>query len=113
MSIPRVDAIIEPLSKVLSHAEVDTWVCQERATGNRIGFTCGSFDLMHAGHVQYLAKARASCDRLLVAVNSDASVRRYKSPLRPVNPEQERMTVVAALASVDAVTILDDDRPLP
>ena len=67
---------------------------------------------MHAGHAQYLAKARAACDRLLVAVNSDASVQRYKSPLRPINPERERMYVVAALGSVDAVTILEDDRPL-
>jgi adenylylsulfate kinase len=99
-------------SKLLTHVEVDEWVRAGRTAGYRIGFTCGSFDLMHAGHVQYLAKARASCDRLLVAVNSDASVRRYKSPLRPVNPERERMSVVAALASVDAVTILDEDRPL-
>ena len=67
---------------------------------------------MHAGHAQYLARARAACDRLLVAVNSDASVQRYKSPLRPINPERERMYVVAALGSVDAVTILEDDRPL-
>jgi rfaE bifunctional protein nucleotidyltransferase chain/domain len=99
-------------SKLLSHAEVDEWVRLERAAGRRIGFTCGSFDLMHAGHVQYLAKARASCDRLLVAVNSDASVRRYKSPLRPINPEGERMMVMAGLSAVDAVTVLDDDRPL-
>jgi rfaE bifunctional protein nucleotidyltransferase chain/domain len=97
---------------LLSHAEVDEWIREERAAGGRIGFTCGSFDLMHAGHVQYLAKARASCDRLLVAVNSDASVRRYKNPLRPINPEGERMVVVAGLAAVDAVTVLDDDRPL-
>ena len=102
----------EPASKILSHAQVDEWIADERAAGRRIGFTCGSFDLIHAGHVQYLAKARASCDRLLVAVNSDASVRRYKSPLRPINPEQERMSVVAALAAVDAVTTLDEDRPL-
>ncbi len=67
---------------------------------------------MHAGHAQYLAKARAECDRLLVAVNSDASVQRYKSPLRPINPERERMYLVAALGSVDAVTVLEDDRPL-
>ena len=91
---------------------MDEWIRAERAAGRRIGFTCGSFDLLHAGHAQYLEKARASCDRLLVAVNSDASVRRYKSPLRPINPEGERMYVVAALAAVDAVTILDDDRPL-
>jgi D-beta-D-heptose 7-phosphate kinase/D-beta-D-heptose 1-phosphate adenosyltransferase len=102
----------DPQQKVLSHVDVDQWIRAERAAGRRIGFTCGSFDLLHAGHAQYLAKARASCDRMLVAVNSDASVRRYKSPLRPINPAAERMYLVAALAAVDAVTILDEDRPL-
>jgi D-glycero-D-manno-heptose 1,7-bisphosphate phosphatase len=102
----------DPASKLLTHDQVDEWIRFERGAGRRIGFTCGSFDLMHAGHAQYLAKARAACDRLLVAVNSDASVRRYKNPLRPINPERERMYLVAALASVDAVTILEDDRPL-
>ena len=102
----------EPASKIRTLEEVDEWVRSERAAGRRIGFTCGSFDLMHAGHAQYLAKARAACDRLLVAVNSDASVKRYKSPLRPINPEHERMYLVAALESVDAVTVLEEDRPL-
>ena len=106
-SLPSTD----PQRKVLSHAQVDDWIRAERAAGRRIGFTCGSFDLLHAGHVQYLAKARSHCDRLLVAINSDASVRRYKSPFRPINPERERMYLVAALAAVDAVTILDEDRP--
>ena len=104
---------MDPHSKLLSHPQVDEWMAAGRSAGLRTGFTCGSFDLLHAGHVQYLAAARNRCDRLLVAVNSDASVRRYKSPLRPINPEQDRMLVVAALASVDAVTLLDDDRPLP
>src|SRR5947209_530762 len=98
--------------KLLSHEQVDDWVRAERAAGHRIGFTCGSFDILHAGHVQYLERAREQCDRLLVAVNSDESVRRYKNPLRPINGEQERMYVVAALAAVDAVTILEEDRPL-
>src|SRR3569832_900757 len=102
----------DPASKILTHAQIDEWVHAERSAGRRIGFTCGSFDLMHAGHAQYLAKARAACDRLLVAVNSDASVKRYKSPLRPINPQRERMYLVAALQSVFAVTVLEDDRPL-
>jgi D-glycero-D-manno-heptose 1,7-bisphosphate phosphatase len=102
----------DPSSKLLSHDQVDEWIRAERAAGGRIGFTCGSFDIMHAGHVQYLAKARQACDRLLVAVNSDESVRRYKSPLRPINPERERMYVVAGMASVDAVTVLDENRPI-
>jgi rfaE bifunctional protein nucleotidyltransferase chain/domain len=99
--------------KILTLLETDAWVARERAAGRRIGFTCGSFDVLHAGHVQYLSEARRRCDRLLVAVNSDESIRRYKSPLRPINPEAERIYVVAGLESVDAVTRLDDDRPLP
>jgi rfaE bifunctional protein nucleotidyltransferase chain/domain len=99
-------------AKVMSNEQVEEWLHRERSAGHRIGFTCGSFDLLHAGHVQYLAEARQQCDRLLVAVNSDASVQRYKSPLRPINPEQDRMTVLAALAAVDAVTLLEDDRPI-
>src|SRR5262245_27998675 len=102
----------DPSRKILTHEQVDLWVRTERAEGRAIGFTCGSFDLMHPGHAQYLHLARQRCDRLLVAVNSDASVRRYKSPLRPINPEADRMYVVAALESVDAVTTLEEDRPL-
>jgi rfaE bifunctional protein nucleotidyltransferase chain/domain len=98
---------------ILTLAETDEWVRDRRAAGLRIGFTCGAFDIMHAGHAQYLAAARAVCDLLLVAVNSDASIQRYKNPLRPVNPWKNRAFVVAALASVDAVTVLDTDRPLP
>jgi rfaE bifunctional protein nucleotidyltransferase chain/domain len=102
----------DPTSKLLSHEQVDEWIRDARSSGLRVGFTCGSFDLMHPGHAQYLYRARQRCDRLLVAVNSDASIRRYKSPLRPINPEQDRMYVVAALESVDAVTLLEGDRPL-
>jgi rfaE bifunctional protein nucleotidyltransferase chain/domain len=103
---------MEPGAKILSLEQMDQWVASEKASGRRIGFTCGSFDLLHAGHVQYLAAARDLCDRLIVAVNSDASVGRYKNPLRPIIPVRERMYVVAGLAAVDAVTILEDDRPL-
>jgi len=104
---------MDPGAKILSLEQMDQWVASEKAAGRRIGFTCGSFDLLHAGHVQYLAAARDLCDRLIVAVNSDASVGRYKNPLRPIVPERERMYVIAGLAAVDAVTVLEDDRPLP
>ncbi len=100
------------LSKILSMDQMDEWVAAQKTAGKKLGFTCGSFDLLHAGHVQYLAAARELCDRLMVAVNSDASVSRYKNPLRPLNPARERMYVVAGLASVDAVTLMEDDRPL-
>jgi D-glycero-D-manno-heptose 1,7-bisphosphate phosphatase len=103
---------MSPQQKVLTHEEIDAWIAAERAAGRKVGFTCGAFDVMHAGHAHYLARARELCDRLLVAVNSDESIRRYKSPLRPVNPHDQRMFMVAALASVDAVTVLEENRPL-
>ncbi len=103
---------MDPGEKILSLEKMDEWVAAEKAARRRIGFTCGSFDLLHAGHVQYLSAAREICDRLIVAVNSDASVARYKSPLRPIVPEQERLYVVAGLTSADVVTLMEDDRPL-
>src|SRR5579862_188496 len=96
-------------SKILSTGQADEWIAQQRAAKLKIGFTCGSFDLLHAGHVDYLEQARAMCDRLIVAVNSDASVGRYKDPLRPIIPQHQRMFVVAGLGSVDAVTLMEDD----
>jgi rfaE bifunctional protein nucleotidyltransferase chain/domain len=98
--------------KIRTVAQVDSWVQAERGAGRRIGFTCGAFDVMHAGHTDYLAQAKTRCDRLLVAVNGDESIQRYKNPLRPVNPWNERAFVVAALEAVDCVTVLEDDRPL-
>ena len=103
---------MDPGDKILVLEKMDQWVEAEKAAGRRLGFTCGSFDLLHAGHVQYLGSARALCDRLIVAVNSDASVSRYKNPLRPIVPERERMYVVAGLTSVDVVTLMEEDRPL-
>ena len=80
-------------------------------TGLRVGFTNGCFDLVHPGHVRLLQKARAACDRLIVGLNSDASVQRLKGPSRPVQPEMARATVMAAMASVDLVVLFDDDTP--
>lgn len=75
-------------------------------------FTNGCFDLLHAGHVSLLARARALGDRLIVGLNSDASVRRLKGPGRPVVEEADRARLLAALRAVDAVTIFDEDTPL-
>jgi D-glycero-D-manno-heptose 1,7-bisphosphate phosphatase len=100
------------MTKILSNDQVDGWLDKIRGAGLKFGYTCGAFDLLHAGHVDYLARSRALCDALLVAVNSDWSIRQYKDPHRPICSELERMTVVAALGSVDAVTILNDVRPL-
>lgn len=82
-----------------------------RAQGKRVVFTNGVFDILHVGHVRYLQAARALGDALLVGVNSDQSVRRLKGPTRPVNPEDERAEVIAALSCVDGVCVFPEDRP--
>jgi D-beta-D-heptose 7-phosphate kinase/D-beta-D-heptose 1-phosphate adenosyltransferase len=83
-----------------------------REDGLVVGFTNGCFDIIHEGHVELLAEARSHCDRLIVALNSDASVRRLKGPTRPVQPERARVRVMAALAFVDAVITFDTETPL-
>ena len=80
-----------------------------RAAGKRLVLANGCFDLLHVGHVRYLHGAKALGDVLLVALNSDASVRRLKGPGRPIMSEAERAEIVAALASVDAVVVFDED----
>lgn len=87
---------------------VDDW----KDHGLKVGFTNGCFDLIHPGHVELLKRARASCDRLVVALNSDASVRRLKGDSRPVQNEHARAIVMAAIQSVDLVTFFEDDTPL-
>ena len=82
-----------------------------RAAGERLVFTNGVFDLLHRGHVEYLEEARALGDRLVIGVNSDASVRRLKGRSRPIVPEAERAELLAALACVDLAVIFPDDTP--
>ena len=89
-----------------------TRVAAWRAHGLKVGFANGCFDLIHPGHVHLLRAARAACDRLVVALNTDASVRRLKGPSRPVQSEVARTTVMASLAPVDLVTTFDQDTPL-
>lgn len=83
-----------------------------RAQGRRIGFTNGCFDLLHPGHISLLNQARAQCDRLIVGLNSDASVRRLKGPARPVQNEAGRAAVLASLSAVDLVVVFAEDTPL-
>jgi D-beta-D-heptose 7-phosphate kinase/D-beta-D-heptose 1-phosphate adenosyltransferase len=78
----------------------------------RVGFTNGCFDILHPGHVKVLTAARAACDRLIVGLNSDASVRRLKGADRPVQDEQARAEVLAALEAVDLVVIFEQDTPI-
>ena len=82
-----------------------------RSAGARLVFTNGVFDLLHVGHVRYLAQARALGDVLLVAINSDRTVRELKGPDRPIFEQAERAEIIAALRSVDYVTIFDDVSP--
>jgi len=83
-----------------------------RGRGERIGFTNGCFDLIHPGHVSLLQQARAACDRLIVGLNTDASVRRQKGPDRPVQDETKRAVVLAALGAVDLVVPFEEDTPI-
>jgi D-beta-D-heptose 7-phosphate kinase/D-beta-D-heptose 1-phosphate adenosyltransferase len=91
--------------------EAAAFVGKAQARGQRVVFTNGVFDLLHPGHVRYLQAARAEGDLLVVAVNSDRSVRANKGPTRPVIPEHERAEIVGALRVVDAVVVFDDETP--
>lgn len=82
-----------------------------RTQGKKIVFTNGCFDLIHTGHTRYLAKAKSFGDALIVAVNSDASVRRIKGDKRPINNEADRMETLAALEAVDFVVLFDEPDP--
>lgn len=97
--------------KVMSLTEAAALVERRRRDGRTVVFTNGVFDLLHPGHVRYLQDARREGDALVVGVNSDRSVRANKGPARPINPEEERSEVLAALACVDAVVIFDEDTP--
>jgi D-beta-D-heptose 7-phosphate kinase/D-beta-D-heptose 1-phosphate adenosyltransferase len=99
------------MSKVLSLSEAEAFVHRLRQDQRTIVLTNGVFDLLHPGHVRYLQAARREGDALIVAVNSDRSVRAIKGAGRPVIAENERAEVVAALACVDAVTVFDQDDP--
>jgi len=97
---------VAPVPLALDH------VARWRRNGLKIGFTNGCFDLLHPGHVSLLKQARAACDRLVVALNSDASVQKLKGAGRPVQNEDARAAVLASLASVDLVVVFDEETPL-
>jgi D-beta-D-heptose 7-phosphate kinase / D-beta-D-heptose 1-phosphate adenosyltransferase len=103
---------LRPENKVLDRSEVANRVALWRANGERVVFTNGCFDLLHIGHIALLEQARRFGDRLIVAVNSDASVRALKGPSRPIVGEQERVGVLAALAAIDAVVVFSEPTPL-
>ena len=96
---------------VLTTEAIAAFAGEARRAGRRVVFTNGVFDLLHPGHVRYLQAARREGDLLIVAVNSDRSVRANKGPTRPVTPEIERAEILSALACVDAVVIFDEETP--
>jgi D-beta-D-heptose 7-phosphate kinase/D-beta-D-heptose 1-phosphate adenosyltransferase len=100
------------LRKVVTAAAAAEAAERWRSRGYRVGFTNGCFDLLHPGHVHLLEQCRAMCDRLIVGMNSDASVKRLKGPTRPANGEASRAAVLASLASVDLVCLFEEDTPL-
>ncbi len=100
------------IAPVIPRLELAAWANARRETGQRIVFTNGCFDLIHRGHVEYLAEAAAAGDILIVALNSDASVRRLKGPSRPLISEEDRLSVLGHLRPVGALTIFDEPTPL-
>ena len=98
-------------NKILSGEKLTKWLEDCRKNGNKIVFSNGCFDILHRGHVEYLAKAAAFGDVMIIGLNTDASVRRLKGPSRPVNDENARAFVLAGLEFVSAVVLFDEDTP--
>jgi D-beta-D-heptose 7-phosphate kinase/D-beta-D-heptose 1-phosphate adenosyltransferase len=106
-------ATLAPEEKIVfDWRELDERLAEWRSQDLRIGFTNGVFDLLHPGHIKVLAQARAACDRLVVGLNSDASVRRLKGNGRPIQGEHARAEVLAGLEAVDLVVVFEQDTPL-
>lgn len=100
------------MGEIYSQKELETTVERLKAEGKTIVFTNGCFDILHAGHVVYLSKAKKLGDVLVLGLNSDTSVRAIKGNGRPINSENERALVVAALNAVDFVTLFEESTPL-
>ena len=100
-----------PESKFLTREAMAAERARLRTEGRTLVFTNGAFDILHAGHATYLDWARRQGDALLVGLNSDASVRRYKGPTRPVIPQDQRARMLAALECVDYVVLFEEDEP--
>jgi len=119
VSVPELRARILPAASLAPEAKIvydrsllDDRLGEWRRQGLRIGFSNGCFDLLHPGHVRLLTEARGACDRLVVGLNSDASVARLKGEGRPVQGQEARAEVLAGLEAVDVVVIFEEDTPL-
>lgn len=98
-------------NKILNKDNLAEWVAECRAKGSKIVFSNGCFDILHRGHVEYLAKAADFGDEMLIGLNTDASVKRLKGSSRPINDEYARAIVLAGLEFVSAVVLFDEDTP--
>jgi D-beta-D-heptose 7-phosphate kinase / D-beta-D-heptose 1-phosphate adenosyltransferase len=103
----RSSSAVKVLDSMAAAARAAEWC----AAGLTVGFTNGCFDILHAGHIQLLQFARSRCDRLIVGINDDASIRRLKGASRPINSLEDRSQVLTALAAVDAVVPFAEDTP--
>lgn len=99
-------------SKIQTNEKITQTLLKWRAAGDKIVFSNGCFDILHFGHLHYLSDARDLGDRLVIGLNSEASVRRLKGPTRPINDELTRTHLLAALAMVDAVVVFEEDTPI-
>lgn len=104
--------LIDSGTKIHAEGAALDQIAAWREKGLKIGFTNGCFDLLHPGHISLLGQARAACDRLVVGLNSDASVGRLKGAGRPIQSEAARAVVIASIEAVDLVVIFEDDTPL-
>lgn len=98
--------------KIVTRKEAEVLIRKWKTEGNKVVFTNGCFDILHLGHVDYLEKARNIGDKLIVGVNTDNSVRKLKGSARPINDQNTRTRILAALDFVDAVVLFDEDTPL-
>jgi D-beta-D-heptose 7-phosphate kinase / D-beta-D-heptose 1-phosphate adenosyltransferase len=112
LDVLHLDDLVATDRKIVGLEDAQKQVADWHRRGLKVGFANGCFDLIHPGHVRLLSEARAGCDRLIVALNTDDSVKRLKGPTRPLQNEMARATVMASMAPVDLVTLFDEDTPL-
>ncbi len=98
--------------KIMGHQQLVQFLAVARLASKTIAFTNGTYDILHEGHIFSISQAAAAADLLVVGVNSDSSVKRYKGPERPINNEHSRALVLASLVIIDAVVIFEEDTPL-
>lgn len=106
--MPKLAVIQE---KIISGDRLNRWLAVSRFKGRKIVFTNGCFDVLHRGHITYLAKAAALGNALVIGLNTDASVKRLKGPSRPLQDEETRALILASLSFVTAVVLFDEDTP--